>query len=259
MILAIDCGNTRVKWGLQEGGLQEGGLREEGLHEGILREPKQSGSAWRALGALPLADIARLDADWSSLPVPTRIVIANVAGEAARNALLAPLARWRVKPWWASAQAAQCGVTNGYADPGQLGVDRWAALIGAWHLQRGTCLVVNAGTATTVDMLSPQGRFRGGIILPGIDLMQRALAQNTAGLALSQGSFAEEPRCTADAIESGCLHAQAGAIERMYARLEAGAVCLLSGGNAQRILPVLSIPVRAVDNLALEGLVRIGA
>jgi len=239
MILAIDCGNTRVKWGL--------------------REPQESGSAWRALGAVPLAEIARLEADWSSLPQPSCIVIANVAGEAARKALLAPLARWTVAPRWLSTQAAQCGVTNGYADPGQLGVDRWAALVGAWHLQRSACLVVNAGTATTVDMLSSQGVFRGGIILPGVDLMQRALAQNTAGLPLSRGRFADEPRCTADAIESGCLQAQAGAIERMYSRLEAGAVCLLSGGNAQRILPVLNIPVRAMDNLALEGLVRIGA
>ena len=236
MILAIDCGNTRVKWGL--------------------REPQESG--WHALGAVPLADIAQLEAHWSSLPVPSRIVIANVAGEPARKALLAPLAPWVADLRWVRTQAAQCGVTNGYADPGQLGVDRWAALIGAWHLQRGACLVVNAGTATTVDMLSSQGVFRGGIILPGVDLMQRALAQNTAGLPLSPGRFAEEPRCTADAIESGCLHAQAGAIERMHSRLEAGAVCLLSGGNAQRILPVLNIPVRAVDNLALEGLVRIG-
>lgn len=237
MILAIDCGNTRVKWGL--------------------REPPAAD--WRALGAVALADIARLEADWSSLPVPSRIVIANVAGEPARRALLGPLARFAVQPRWASAQAAQCGLTNGYAEPGQLGVDRWAALIGAWHLQHGACLVVNAGTATTADMLSSQGMFRGGIIIPGIDMMKHSLAHNTAGLPLAQGRFAEDPRCTADAIESGCLHAQAGAIERMFSRLEAGAVCLLSGGNAQRILPFLNIPVRTVDNLALEGLVRIGA
>lgn len=237
MILAIDCGNTRVKWGL--------------------REPQAAD--WRALGAVALADIARLEADWSSLPAPSRIVIANVAGEPAHRALLAPLARFGAPPIWASAQAAHSGITNGYAEPGQLGVDRWAALIGAWHLQRGACLVVNAGTATTADMLSSQGMFRGGIIIPGVDMMKHALARNTAGLPLAQGRFAEDPRCTADAIESGCLHAQAGAIERMFSRLESGAVCLLSGGNAQRILPFLTIPARTVDNLALEGLVRIGA
>jgi type III pantothenate kinase len=207
---------------------------------------------------VPLADIARLEADWSSLPAPARIVIANVAGEPAHTALAGPLARWAVQTLWVSGQAAQCGVTNAYADPGQLGADRWAALVGAWHLQRGACLVVNAGTATTVDLLSSQGLFRGGVIIPGVDLMKRALAQYTAGLPLAQGRLAVEPRCTADAIESGCLQAQAGAIERMYARLEAGAPCLLCGGNAERILPLLNIPVRAVDNLALEGLVCIG-
>lgn len=237
MILAIDCGNTRVKWGL--------------------REPQ--GSDWNALGAVMVSDIAQLGAEWSALPVPDRVVIANVAGEAARQGLSEQLARWMVEPRWISAQASQCGVTNTYEEPGQLGADRWAALVGAWHLQRGACLVVNAGTATTADLLSSQGLFRGGIIIPGVDLMKRALATCTAGLPLAQGHISEEPRCTADAIETGCLHAQAGAIERMYGRLEAGAVCLLSGGNARRIQPMLNIPVRAVDNLALEGLVRIGA
>jgi len=237
MILAIDCGNTRVKWGMREA----------------------HAPGWRALGAVPLAGIGHLGDEWNSLPAPSRIVIANVAGEHARAALCGVLARFGVEPVWIRSRAAQCGVSNGYADPGQLGADRWAALIGAWQLQHAACLVVNAGTATTVDMLSSAGEFRGGIILPGVDIMKRALATNTAGLPLAAGRFADEPRCTADAIESGCLHAQAGAIERMFARLEPGAVCLLSGGNAGRVRPILNIPLRAVDNLALEGLVRMVA
>jgi len=237
MILAIDCGNTRVKWGL--------------------REPRAQ--TWRASGAVPLADIARLEAEWSALPAPSRIVIANVAGARAREALAVPLSRFYAKAEWIVSQKEQCGVTNAYADPGQLGADRWAALIGAWHLVRGACLVVNAGTATTADRLSSQAIFRGGIILPGVELMKRALQENTAGLPLAQGHYADDPRCTADAIETGCLHAQAGAIVRMFAGLEAGAACLVSGGNANRIIPLLGIPARAVDNLTLEGLVRIAA
>jgi len=237
MILAIDCGNTRVKWGL--------------------REPGEPG--WRGSGAVPLADIARLNTEWSALPAPSRIVVANVAGARAREALALPLSRFAAKAEWLVSKKEQCGVTNGYADPGQLGADRWASLIGAWHLVRGACLVVNAGTATTVDRLSSQGIFRGGIILPGVELMKRALQEHTAGLPLAQGRYAEDPRCTADAIETGCLHAQAGAIERMYAGLEAGAACLVSGGNANRIIPLLNIPARAADNLALEGLVWVGA
>jgi type III pantothenate kinase len=107
-------------------------------------------------------------------------------------------------------------VTNGYADPGQLGADRWAALIGARQIHRGTVLVVNSGTATTVDVLSSSGFFRGGVILPGIELMKEALAARTAGLPFTRGEFAEQPR-TADAVESGNLLAQVGVVERMYA------------------------------------------
>jgi type III pantothenate kinase len=249
MILAIDCGNTRVKWGLR------------GLHD----EPAAPGEPgrWRAQGARPIAEIARLHTDWTTIAPPTRIAIANVAGEEARAALEQSLARFACEPLWLTAGPSQCGVTNSYANPAQLGADRWAALIGARHLWPGASLVVNAGTATTVDVLAADGVFRGGLILPGVDLMKKALADHTAGLPLCAGAYADEPRNTADAIESGCLHAQVGAIERMHARLAPGAVCFLSGGAAHRIAPLLdvlvNIPLRVVDNLALEGLVRVVA
>ena len=73
------------------------------------------------------------------------------------------------------AREKQCGVRNGYAKPAQLGSDRWAALIAAWHLVQRKCLVVDSGTATTIDTLSGQGEFVGGLILPGVELMQRSL------------------------------------------------------------------------------------
>lgn len=250
MILAIDCGNTRVKWGLRDpcavpGGPPHGHGAEAGR--------------WHAQGVRLLADLWRLEEDWSQIEHPVCIAIANVAGAGARDALLRALSRFKAEPHWVMAMASQCGVTNGYADPSQLGADRWAALIGAWHLHRGPSLVVNAGTATTIDMLSSDGLFRGGLIMPGIGLMKKALAENTARLPLAGGDFAEEPRNTADAIESGCVHAQAGAIERMFAKLGAGAVCLLSGGAAPKVVNHLSIPLRMVENLALEGLARIVA
>jgi len=160
-------------------------------------------------------------------------------------------------PAWVKAKRHECGVTNGYGRPDQLGPDRWAALIGAWSILRGPCLVVTAGTATTVDVLRGDGRFVGGVILPGLDLMKRSLARNTAELPLARGRFSAEPRNTADAIETGCLLAQAGAIERAFATMEHGAACVLAGGAAPRIARHLSIPVRLVDNLVLEGLVRI--
>ena len=148
------------------------------------------------------------------------------------------------------------GVRNGYEAPERLGSDRWAAMIGARAKTRGACLVVCAGTATTVDWLDAAGNFRGGLILPGLRLMCTALAKNTAQLPDTDGEYRNEPRNTVDAIVSGCLHAQAGAIERMFVRAsaEGEVLCLMTGGMAYRIAPCLEIPFRMEEMLVLDGL-----
>ena len=233
MILAVDCGNSRLKWGLHENG------------------------GWRKAGAVPVSELGRLERSWRRLLPADKVVVANVAGRSVRNRLETLFARRSMVPAWVKAKRHECGVTNGYGRPDQLGPDRWAALIGAWSILRGPCLVVTAGTATTVDVLRGDGRFVGGVILPGLDLMKRSLTRGTAELPFARGRFSAEPRNTADAIETGCLLAQAGAIERAFATMEHGAACVLAGGAARRIARHLNIPVRLVDNLVLEGLVRI--
>lgn len=235
MILAIDVGNTRLKWGLHAGG------------------------KWRDAGAVLTAELARLAARWKKAAAPEKIVVANVAGRVARKKLESILSRWAAAPVWVESKRRECGVVNGYRDPTQLGADRWAALIGARWLVAGPCLVVNAGTATTVDILRRDGVFAGGAILPGLGLMKKSLARNTAALPLGKGRFSDEPRDTVSGIETGCLLAQAGAIERMFAVLGRGAVCVVSGGSAESIARHLRVPARVVDNLVLEGLVRIAA
>lgn len=233
MILAIDCGNTRIKWGVHEGG------------------------AWQATGAVPLPEVSSLATPWRALGAVDTIVIAHVAGDAVRKALAATLERFAATPFWVTGACEAAGVTNRYDDPVQLGADRWAALVGARRLVREACLVVNAGTATTVDLLSGEGEFLGGAILPGMALMKRSLANGTAGLPETRGEVRAEPRNTADAIETGCRLAQAGAIERMHARLPAGAACVLSGGDASELAAHLRIPHRVVEHLVLEGLVQL--
>ncbi|CAN0506544.1 unnamed protein product, partial [Phaeothamnion confervicola] len=167
------------------------------------------------------AEIDSLEAQWSSLPVPTAIVIANVAGDEVGRRLQAYSCRWQISPRWASSLRAQCGVTNLYDDPSQLGVDRWAALIGARKNSPDACLVINAGTATTIDALSAKGEFIGGIIVAGFDLMHEALATNTAGLSSERGEFSAFPRSTRNAITSGAIQALSGAVERMSAAMRA--------------------------------------
>lgn len=232
--LAVDAGNTRIKWGLHAGG------------------------DWMATGAVTHGRREDLAQAWAGLGAPERIAICNVAGAEAGAFLRDLLRRWDVEPLWIRSQAEQCGVRNGYRDPGQLGCDRWASLIAARRLDPGPCLVVTAGTAMTVDALSEDGWFLGGIIVPGIGLMKQALAGNTAGLRVEAGAFQDFPRSTADAIESGAAQALAGAVERMAALLaardRASPCCLVSGGAAEALAPRLSLPVRRVDNLVLEGL-----
>ena len=230
MVLCLDAGNTRLKFGLR------------------------AGAEWRAQGALEYPDF---DSLVQRLPAPpARIVACNVAGEPARQRIEGLAARLRIPLGWLLGSAVACGVSNGYDNPQQLGADRWAALIGARTLHEGPCLVIMAGTATTIDALDAQGRFRGGLILPGLALMRSALAQNTAGLPHAKGRYRALATNTDDAIVSGALHATLGAIDRLRAMQEAGLTCLLSGGAAVELLPHLSRPYRVVDNLVLEGLAR---
>jgi len=232
MILCLDAGNTRLKYGLHDG------------------------SGWRRQGALNHDALGDLAAD---LPArPTRIVACNVAGDAVRQRIAAFAASLDLPLAWLTSTAAACGVSNAYDTPQQLGADRWAALIGARALHAGACVVVMAGTATTIDTLDDTGRFRGGLILPGLSLMRAALAGGTADLPHASGHFRPLPTNTDDAIVSGAIHATLGAIQRMRATLGDEAPCLLSGGAAAELVPQLNAPHRLIDNLVLEGLLRFG-
>lgn len=232
MLLCIDSGNTRLKWGVHDG------------------------QVWRAHGALAQTELMRLPAALPrDLPLDGAMV-ANVAGDTVADVLrvMLPLPQSAVQFAQSTPQAA--GVSNGYRLPAQLGVDRWCALIGARGLTSNACIVVGAGTATTIDTLSADGEFLGGFILPGFELMRASLPGNTAQLPLAEGSWRAMPQRTQDAIVAGCIEAQVGAVERAFARIadQPGAQCLLFGGALPRIQPYLKCAHRVVEHLVLEGL-----
>jgi type III pantothenate kinase len=233
-MLLVDAGNTRVKWALAQDGAAPGD--------------------WLAHGAVVHAELDKLREAWSDHDV-TRAIVSNVAGAALRERLAAllPVAQ----PEWFSAQAELAGLRNRYRNPAQLGADRFAAALGARTLVPGRALVVaTCGTATTVDAVSREGEFLGGMILPGLGLMLDSLARGTAQLpeasaeAVLPPAFADN---TLDAIRSGCISAQAGAIARAFATLPAE-LCILSGGAAGHVAPALSVPYRMLDNIVLVGL-----
>lgn len=238
MLLLIDAGNTRVKWALAEDTAEAGD--------------------WIVSGALSHADLPQLAAQWQG-PRPTRALLSNVAGSEIAAQLQAGVAGAGVPAEatrWFRSQPSCAGVVNGYRDPAQLGCDRFASLVAARHRYPSQpLLVVTAGTATTVDALDASGRFIGGMILPGLGTMARSLALSTAQLpavddATLDRLFADNTR---DAIVSGCLHAQVGAIAQALAQLPL-ARCVLSGGAAQYIAPHLPLPAERIDNLVLHGL-----
>ncbi len=238
MILLVDAGNTRIKWRIIDAAAAPGWVEEGAVgHEDIES----------------LRDLSRRHAGLA------RAVGANVAGDAVADRIQAALGGLALR--WLVSTAACCGVRNGYDDPARLGSDRWAALIGARRLHPQACLIVTAGTATTVDLLDASGRFLGGLILPGVALMKQSLATRTAQLPLAEGRFTSTPHNTLDAIHSGCLQAQAGAVERMFRQIaaEPGALCLLGGGAADGFADLLQIPLRRVDNLVLLGLAAVAA
>lgn len=236
-MLLVDAGNTRIKWGLHVEG------------------------RWAGFGALPTAEAGRgLAAAWAELaPRPRRIVVSNVAGAGARDAIeVAATALGTVPTWFASSPAC-AGVTSRYDEPRQLGSDRWAALIGARRRCPGDCVVVNSGTAITVDCLTATGVFLGGIIVPGVELMLDALAGRAAGLSPQRGHFRPYPRNTPDAMTSGALIAAAGAVDGMVRRfgrdLGGTPPILLSGGAGAALVPHIEASVELVEHLVLEGLV----
>lgn len=246
MLLLVDAGNTRVKWALVDVAAADGAAL----------------GRWNAFGSVSHAEVGTLAQAWQALPV-ARVLLSNVAGAAVRAALedalrlSFPLETPAID-WFASV-AARAGIRNSYRNPAQLGCDRFASMIGAHALFPQQALIVaTCGTATTVDAVDSEGLFLGGMILPGLGLMASALASNTAQLPQVAAHIAvAQPFSdhTDAAIVSGCLMAQAGAIERAVAAHPQQPVrCVVAGGAAAYIAPHLSVPHQIVDNLVLIGL-----
>ena len=235
--LLIDAGNTRIKWGIHDG------------------------QGWAATGAIATSDSANLAASWKNAPAAQHAVASNVAGSQVQADLESACAPPGIVLRTLRSEARRLGVVNGYRDPSQLGADRWAALIAAHHGERGHKLVVNAGTALTIDALTDDGRFLGGLIVPGPALMRRSLDRGTAGLRLTEGAFHAFPMSTPDAITSGALQAGIGAIARLEEAMKrhgvAPARVVLSGGTAPEIAAHLPSAFVIHENLVLDGLALI--
>lgn len=252
MLLTIDAGNTRTKWALFDAA---------------------DNIPWQ--GVCANQDVA----DAELLPANTacqRAIVANVAGEVHAQKIATQLKKYAVaNVHWAKASERDCEVINGYEKPETLGIDRWAAIVASWHMMQNICVVVNVGTAVTIDALGKQlengleiGVFHGGIILPGLHAMQQALSAATAQLPMldvtQQANLQHDifAKTTHHAMHAGAIHAISGAITLMSHNLnsiyKSRPCVILSGGNARFIKENLIADVTRqaviVDNLVLHGL-----
>lgn len=240
MMVLVDAGNSGIKWGTLKRGKVE--ARGAFLHV--------------------TADLdSALTAAWQELERPERVVVANVAGEIVSEGLRDWCeAHWSLVPQEITAEAERFGVTNAYLEPARLGVDRWAALVAARESVKGAVCIVDCGTAVTLDVMDGEGRHLGGLIIPGLAMMRRALSEQTQGIGRVEegGEVALLGRDTAAAVNGGTLYALVAAIDRitadLAAELPAPLTRLLAGGDAVRLLPLLRGGYRHESDLVLQGL-----
>ncbi|PUE46397.1 type III pantothenate kinase [Limnohabitans sp. 2KL-1] len=247
--LAIDVGNTRLKWALYD-------------------QPSPQGQLL-AHGAEFLENIDRLsEGTWAQLPVPDVMLGCVVAGDAIKRRVQEQMEIWDFSPKWVVPGLEEAGLINGYDHPSRLGSDRWVAMIGARHRMMATgqkrpLVVVMVGTAVTVEAIDEHGHFLGGLILPGHGIMLRALESGTAGLHVPTGEVRPFPTNTSDALTSGGTYAIAGACERMVQHLREHTgqepVCVMTGGAGWKMAPSMSVQFELVDNLIFDGLLAMAA
>ncbi|MCG7900185.1 MAG: type III pantothenate kinase [Candidatus Thiodiazotropha lotti] len=237
MKLFVDIGNTAIKWA------NERELQSKVVHRASSHQIPES-----------------IDRAWIDMEVPSEVHIASVRTTRISQRLNHWIAQhWQAEVRFSTTAQQELGVTTGYTTPSQLGVDRWLALLAAYHIGGGPKLVVDCGSATTVDGVDESGRHLGGLILPGLQLIGKCLELNTdlsfgeSGLNLN--SFATD---TAAGIQSGAMLAHLCVVERLLQDLEQRcgktAECIITGGNADSLSAHLSATHQVIPDLVLQGL-----
>lgn len=238
MILELDCGNTRVKWRVRNDKF----VIMRGIfltHEGF--------------NAVTSSELAAANIE--------RVLIGSVLGDDyARKLASWAIGALGVNPEFAVSEPLWNGVVNGYQQPEKLGIDRWLAILAAKAKTASACVIVDCGSAITVDLITSQGEHLGGYIAPGLRLMRESLETKTATIRLGQIGYPDNNfpgRNTVAAIKSaelamiGGLVAHAKSVLRNY---ELGdAYLLVTGGDGEWLISMLQDGIYEED-LVLDGL-----
>jgi type III pantothenate kinase len=242
--LLMDVGNTRIKWGVSE----DGEIRRTG-------HISQARSRDGGLQVLTTKIPRSVD----------EVIVSNVAGTTFATRLSGVVsAHCDRDVRFARCERSGWGITNSYTQPRRMGVDRWVAMVGAWAELNAACLVVDVGTAITIDAIDGDGQHLGGQIIPGVVTMAEALTAATSDIPAVRpapgrgdadlGMFG---RNTAAAVREGAQNAVAGAVDRAIRTLQSNAyepVVVLTGGDSSRILNALCETPLHRPHLVLQGL-----
>lgn len=257
--LLIDCGNTYLKWCLFDG---DNMTDQQSLFHAETSELE----AFKDL----------IDNQTSSCD---SVVMVSVLGDIFSSGakLLAENAGLSFLD--AKSQEVLGEIRNAYSEPKKLGSDRLVAMLGAYDLidESEACIVIDSGTATTIDAVDTTGQHLGGVIFPGFALSLKSLSNNTHLLPNLDADEQEIEnnglaKSTPEAIASGCLLSLASAIDgicnKMQRQLEASSKQdsgegkikvrrILCGGASKALLPHLEYDYDYHDNLIMLGLKKV--
>lgn len=240
MKLLVDIGNSRVKWAI---------MNNSGLSDSQSFDRNKSGIK------------ASLNKAWKTLTEIEAIYVANVAGEKIAEQLSEwTQKQWNLTPKFIQAEKKHFGVINAYDEPEKLGVDRWLSLISARQHARLAQCIIDCGTAITVDIVTKTGQHQGGMIIPGISIMKSSLVNNTDALTADTDNqeFKTLATNTYSAIHTGTLYAVTATIERIISDLKENfnnrIRFIITGGDAEALLPLLSDDVHHYPDIVLRGL-----
>ncbi|MXY91414.1 MAG: type III pantothenate kinase [Gammaproteobacteria bacterium] len=235
MILEIDAGNTSLKW------------------------------RWRGSAASSVSSLRQLESAIADARRPDEVLVCNVRGEEFEAELTAWLVdKWELRPQFATVARVCGGVRIQYPDPSRLGADRWLAMLAGFRIAGGSCLVVDSGTALTIDMLDAGGLHLGGYIMPGLETSRAALTRDTS-IRLAPADAAESAapgNDTAAAVRNGTLFMLCSAVRAALERRERqdeNTPVILTGGDAAILHAFLQEEIgrngmQIVPDLVLDGL-----
>jgi type III pantothenate kinase len=242
MHLLVDIGNSRVKWALASNAVLESSHLAD--H-----------ASWQQ---------SLLKNNWLSSMVSlqpiTNIYYACVGNDGLVESLETFSASANIKTTRLETQSDWGKLKNSYQDYTQMGVDRWLAMMAAWNNCQSACLVIDCGTAITVDAIAADGRHLGGHIVAGVTLQKNKLLAQTAKIKAQLTQQDQETRFasnTSDAVNFGTLQLVLDYLSNSCSRFKniyPDAILFFSGGDGELLSELLDYRENFHQDLVLEGI-----